>query len=297
MQLQARLADLEAAGAYVVALSYDEPDALRDFAEAHEIAFRLLSDPDSEVIKQFGILNTLIAQDDHPWYGIPFPGTYVIDADGVVTHKFFDSNLAVRAGPEQLLRALAGESSNAHLLDDSVAEAPAEGVEVTVFLDGDNLTLTVQRDLVARVRVPPGRHLYADPSPTGSVAVLLELDDQPAVVQRPLVRPAGEAHSLQGSDEVFTVHHGMVELRLPVTINGALKPEEAWREVTLTGTLRWQTCDDLVCDVPASRRFELTVPLVPPPALDIGAKPGIDVREPNATRHFQNMTARRSPKG
>ena len=63
-----------AAGVRLYALSYDEPDALADYAEAHDTTFTLLSDPDSEVITSFGILNTLIPPDDHPWYGLPFPG-------------------------------------------------------------------------------------------------------------------------------------------------------------------------------------------------------------------------------
>ena len=61
----------EAAGIAVYALSYDEPDALRDFRDAHQITYSLLSDPDSKVISDFGILNTLIDPNDHPWYGIP----------------------------------------------------------------------------------------------------------------------------------------------------------------------------------------------------------------------------------
>jgi hypothetical protein len=32
----------------------------------------------------------------------------VIRQDGAITHKFFDSNQLVRAGPEQMLRAAQG---------------------------------------------------------------------------------------------------------------------------------------------------------------------------------------------
>jgi hypothetical protein len=67
-------------------LSYDEADALRDFGEAQGITYDLLSDPDSEVIRSFGILNSLIDPNDHPWYGILYPGNYVINADGASTH-------------------------------------------------------------------------------------------------------------------------------------------------------------------------------------------------------------------
>ena len=99
----------EEAGVTLIAPSYDEPDALEAFAEWAGITFPLLSDPGSEVIRDFGILNTLIAEDDHPWFGIPFPGTYVTGADGVITAKFFANNLALRPGVDLLLRAALGE--------------------------------------------------------------------------------------------------------------------------------------------------------------------------------------------
>ena len=63
----------------------------------------MLSDTDSEIIRAFGILNTTIAEDDHPWYGIPYPGVYVIDGDGIIIEKFFENNFTVRPGAEQLL--------------------------------------------------------------------------------------------------------------------------------------------------------------------------------------------------
>ena len=97
------------AGAKVYVLSYDEVDALADYKEAHGARFTMLSDPDSEVIRSFGILNTLISEDDHPWYGIPFPGVYVVDETGAIVQKFFENNFHVRPGPEQLLAALRGE--------------------------------------------------------------------------------------------------------------------------------------------------------------------------------------------
>ncbi len=41
------------------AVSYDEPDALEAYAAEYGVTFPLLSDPDSEIIERFGILNTL----------------------------------------------------------------------------------------------------------------------------------------------------------------------------------------------------------------------------------------------
>jgi len=253
---------LTAAGVRVYALSYDEAEPLRDFAAAHDISYRFLSDPESDVIRAFGILNTIIAEDDHPWFGIPYPGTYVMDSAGLITHKFFENNLAVRVGPDQLVRAVRGQSINEAVPQpEGRAESHTSDVTADVFLAGDALALSVQSELVARFQVPAGRHVYAEPAPAGSIAVSLELDASDGLVTRALLRPTSEMHTLADTDEAFPVHHGTVELRLPLTVNGDAYGKNAPREVRLRGRLRWQSCDDTVCDIPITRPFDLVVPL------------------------------------
>jgi hypothetical protein len=290
VQLQNGIEALSGAGAVVYALSYDEADALRDFREAHGITYRLLSDPDSRVIREFGILNTLIAEDDVPWFGIPFPGAYVIDRAGVITHKFFESNLAVRAGPERFLRALGGEPAEVV----RPTRDPDPTTEAQVFLEADTLVVSVQRELVARIAVPTGRHVYAKPAPPGSVEVDLQLDSNPSLVVRDLIRPESEPHRLASTGEEFEVHHGTVELRLPITVNGALAADGGTRETTISGTVCWQTCDDEVCDLPERQRFEIRVPIVGPVLPGIRRESEAAAREPNAAQHFQRLVERRT---
>ena len=268
----------------VYTLSYDEADALRDFRDAHKITYPLLSDPDSKVIESFGILNTLIKEDDHPWYGIPYPGTYVVDASGTITHKFFDSNLAVRVGPEQLLSAALGES--VEIAERTEAES-SEQVEFDVYVKGENLTSTVQRNLVAQFRVPKGKHVYAEPAPEGTRAINIELDEIEGLVPRDVIRPSAESHKLAGTDETFGVHHDIFELAIPLTVNNA-----AGEEIRVSGSIVWQSCDDEVCDIPVSHPFEITLPVAAAPAVALGSKKGTAL-EPNAMAHFVKMTERR----
>ena len=277
--------EFAAAGVAVYALSYDEPDALTDFAKAHKITYTLVPDPKSDVIRSFGILNTLIEPHDKPWYGIPYPGTYVINAEGSITHKFFDNNLAVRAGPEQLLRAIQGQP----LLEPAATDQTPDEVKVNVTLDGDALVATVQRDLVISFQVPAGRHVYADPAPEGSVAATVVLDDNKHLVQRPLVRPASVKHRLAGTDENFEVHDGAFELRLPLTISG--RPKDGDAQITVAGEVRWQCCDDEVCDIPTSQRFERQLAIAESPLVALGNKQGAAL-EPNAMAHFHRMSER-----
>ena len=278
--------DFDAAGIVVYALSYDEADALRDFRDAHGITYTLLSDPDSDVIRSFGILNTLIDPTDHPWYGIPYPGNYVVNPEGTITHKFFDNNLAVRAGPEQLLRAALGQP----MLETKASETALDAVQVSVALDGNTLTPTVQKDLVVSFSVPRGRHVYAEPAPQGSVAVDVVLDENKRLVQRPLVRPTSAPHTLAGTGESFRVHHGVFELRLPLTVNGAIGG--GGTEISVSGEVRWQSCDSEVCDIPAGQRFEVELPVAESPPVALWGKRGTAL-EPNAKEHFLRMSERR----
>lgn len=278
------------AGIRVYALSYDEQAALADFADAYNISYTFLSDSTSKVIRQFGILNTIIAEDDHPWFGIPYPGTYLLDAEGTITHKFFENNLAVRVGPEQLLRAFRGETfaTQKHLPLDNV---PTE-VTATVFLDGEAMALSVQRELVAQLTVPLGSHVYASPAPKGIVAVDIEVDANPLLVFRDMVRPPSETHSLSGTAETFQVHHGQLALRLPVTINGMVTGAGNNNEIVIAGTVRWQSCDDEVCDQPREHRFEIKVPVEAPVIPQIRVPEAERTIEPRAGEHFQHMVNR-----
>ena len=162
----------EAAGAKLYVLSYDEVDALADFKNAHGTTFTMLSVPDSEIIRAFGILNTTIAEDDHPWYGIPYPGVYVIDGDGIIIEKFFENNFTVRPGAEQLLAVLKGEQVN--LVEKNDGD---EQVQVEVAFEGDTLPAGISRQIVARFSVPEGMHLYGQPVPEGLVAASIQLDE------------------------------------------------------------------------------------------------------------------------
>ena len=275
-----------AADIAVYALSYDEAAALRDFRDAPGITYTLLSDPDSDVIRSFGILNTLIDTTAHPWHGIPYPGTYVVNPEGTIPPKFFDNNLAVRAGPEQLLRAAQGQP----MLESKANETAPDAIQVSVALDGNTLASTVQKDLVVSFSVPAGRHVYADPAPRGSMAVDVVLDENKRLVQRRLVRPTSAPHTLAGTSESFQVHDGVFELRLPLTVNGGFGGGST--EISVSGEVRWQSCDNEVCDIPAGQHFKFELPVAESPAVALRSKRGA-VLEPNAMEHFQRMSERR----
>jgi len=291
VQLQEKMSAFDALGISVLAISYDEPDALKDFQDAYGITYTLLSDPDSKVIRDYGILNTLIAEDDHPWFGIPFPGTYVTDSQGTITHKFFENNLVLRVGPEELLRAVDGDALSEYI-GNPVSDAA--DAEPKVFLEGEHLAVGVLQHLVCQINVPQGRHLYADPAPQGMIPFTLTLDAQSKLVIRELIRPASEAHTMAGTGEVIQVNHGRVELRLPITANAAITSTTEPTMLDLSGEVSWQTCDEDVCDVPRRSRFAFNVPIEGAVVPEFMTKPGNPkVRAMDGINHFKKMSSRR----
>ncbi len=286
---------MQAVGAELYALSYDEPDALADFAAAHGITFPLLSDPESEVIEAFGILNTLIPPDDHPWYGIPFPGTYVVGTDGVISHKFFEHSLAVRVGPEQLLAAVRGNTVDLEPATEGPVEAGGAEVTVDVGIEGRDLPPGLQREVVVRFAVPPGQHLYGEPVPDGMVAATVVLDDVPGLVAFDIVAPATRPLTLAGTGETLQVYDGDVTLRLPVTQNGTAGEKiDGRRMITIGGEVRWQVCDETACGLPQRQHFEIQIASGRITLPDIGPAAAAGRAVPmNGADHFARMTERR----
>ena len=90
MELQGRLDLLKRQGLGLVAISYDAPGVLKRFAASRGITFPLVSDAGSTIIKRYGLLNTTLEAGTRS-YGVPFPGTFIVDRKGIVRSRHFES--------------------------------------------------------------------------------------------------------------------------------------------------------------------------------------------------------------
>ena len=107
--MQAGLKKIEAAGVKVVGISYDSVEVLKAFSDKNKIAFPLLSDPDSKTIVNYALRNKetkgkkagKINLD-----GIPYPGTIIVDKDGVVRAKLFLDGYRERHSVDDLVKAV-----------------------------------------------------------------------------------------------------------------------------------------------------------------------------------------------
>jgi peroxiredoxin len=103
VQLQKDLNRINDAGIDVVAVSYDSVDTLKAFAEKKMIQFPLLSDEKSEAIDAYHIRNQGVKKGSR-LDGIPHPGTFLLDSDGVIRAKLFYT-VRKRHGSDELIEA------------------------------------------------------------------------------------------------------------------------------------------------------------------------------------------------
>ena len=100
-----RLAEVTALGYAVAILTYDSPTDLRRFAGRRKIGYTLLSDPDSEIIRAFDLLNERYRPGSYA-HGVPHPAIFVVDPDRTITHRFSEETYRNRPEIDVVLDAL-----------------------------------------------------------------------------------------------------------------------------------------------------------------------------------------------
>ena len=246
----------EKKGVNVAAISFDSPELLRDFAQRRGLTMTLLSDPESKVIRAFGILNTSVAE-THQFYGIPNPGEYLIGPDGVVKSKYFEEAYAERYTASNILvRDLGGDPNG------SLAEHKTDHLYLSNWAS-DQAVAGGQRFTVGiDVVMEPKMHVYAPGVEGGYIAVEFEVEKAKGVEVFPAAYPASELLHLPAIDETVPVYQGSFRILADVKI-GQIKDLgsllNAKNELLLRGTFRYQACDDKLCYLPASVPLEWTV--------------------------------------
>ncbi len=259
MELQSRHADLQARGVGLAVITYDPTATLSEFADTRGISFPLLSDAGSATIREYGLLNEDMNPDRAPeerrammqrLYGIPYPGTFMLDPAGRVTARFFEaayqerstvSSIAVRLGD-----AAAGPAQAATRVETDHIEAFAWATD-EVVAPGNRLSLVVdvtpKRDMHVYA---PGDHAYR---------VIRLRTTAPDFLRRHEVSypPAGMYH-FEPLDETVPVYEDRFRLVQDVTIpmrqDIAELASDPGATVRVEAVLEYQACDHEVCYLP-----------------------------------------------
>ena len=100
--MQRDLKLIEDVGVQIVGISYDDPKVLKTASERMKITFPLLSDPDSNTIDAYHIRNESAKGRA---VGVPSPGTFILDREGVIRAKLFLEGYRERHTTEALITA------------------------------------------------------------------------------------------------------------------------------------------------------------------------------------------------
>ena len=94
-QLQTDLKQFEDAGLQIVGISYDSVETLKQYTDKNKVGYLLLSDAGSKTIDAYGIRNTELKSGSR-MDGIPHPGTFIIDREGIVRAKLSEKGYKIR---------------------------------------------------------------------------------------------------------------------------------------------------------------------------------------------------------
>ena len=246
MELQSRYADITKQGLGLIAISYDAPETLKKFADSRGIRFPLIADPGSAIIKRYGLLNDTVDPKSST-YGIPHPGTLILDRNGVVQSRFFEDAYQERYTAAAILSSIGGGVAAGSMTASTSHLQMSASLSDTTVAPGERVSL------IADITPSRGMHVYAPGKHTYRV-VRIEIDAQPWLKVHPTVYPSSEIYHFKPLDERVEVFIKPFRLRRDVTFLAtpeAVKQLAAMGTATITGALEYQACDDKVCFNPA----------------------------------------------
>ena len=255
MELQQNLPAIRRRGLALVAISYDSPAVLRTFAARRGITYPLLSDPDSKVIRSYGLLNTTVAENT-PQFGIPYPGTFILDTSGTVKSKYFEADFRERYAASDILVREFGDKPG----------APASFIETKhLRLTPSSSETTVhwgQRiALVLDIGLKPGMHVYS-PEVKGYIPVRWNMTTTPAFRAHAPVWPGAQNLYLKAIKETVPVYKDRFRVIAEITIgtDPQVKPLlNQNNDLVIESSFRYQACDDRECYLPQTIPLKWTL--------------------------------------
>jgi peroxiredoxin len=261
-----QLVDLEtmqksfaAKGINVAAVSYDSPAILENFAKRRSITYPLLSDTSSSVIDAFGIRNQ---EATGMQVGIPYPGYYLIDRQGVIEKRFFETALYNRLTASSLYNNLFG---------DYALPAPSKTLPSTPYV----AIQTIQSDaevtpgavfqLAVAIIPGPDTHIYAPGAEKLNYHVVsLTITPSALYAAREISYPISEMMTFPELAQTVPVYTGRTILTTSVAATVNKETLQAFAvdpTLPVKGTVNYQSCTPKICFPPASVPVEWNIHL------------------------------------
>ena len=256
-EMESRREALKKDGIGLAAITYDPVAVLAEFSTRRGIGFPLLSDSGSVTIRKYGILNTTVPASNRQSYGIPFPGTFMLNTEGTVTARFFEQAYQERSTIGSIMARLGNN------LDVPATTITSPQVEITSFASDTIAAPGTQFSLVLDVRPSRGVHVYA-PGVIGYKPIALTVGPQPGVLIRSSHFPTAEDYHFKPLDEHVPVYQRPFRIVQDLVVDASATGQSALEgttSLTLSGVLTYQACNDTICFTPQSVPLTWTVTL------------------------------------
>jgi hypothetical protein len=231
---------------------------LAEFSVRRSITFPLLSDAGSATIKRYGILNTTVPA-TNPLFGYPFPGTFMLNRDGVVTARFFEPTYQERKTISSVLAGLGRKA------DTPVTKMTAPHLEIASYLTDQVAAPGTHFSIVVDVRPELRVHVYA-PGVTGYKPIALAVQPQVALVVREAHFPKAEDYFFKPLNEHVPVFQTPFRIVQDVEIDPSREVASTLKDLktmTISSILTYQACDDKLCFNPETVPLSWTINLRP----------------------------------
>lgn len=234
-------------------------DVLAAFAAKQGITYTLFSDQGSKLIRDLGLLNEHVYEHhaaygipkrDHHW-GVPYPGVFLLDAEGRVTQKRFQQSYRERETGVAVLERGFGLASSAH---GAPVRSQAQGIRVAARLDSPAYRAFQRLWLTVDIEIDTGLHVYGQPIADGLIPLTVEVTPAEGRSDGTPEFPRPKPHRLAGLDEAFYTYEGKIAVTQPLTF--IVDAADAVVEVVV----RYQACsDELGCLMPQTVTLQVPV--------------------------------------
>jgi len=254
VELQESAEALRRNGINPASITYDSQEVLRRFSDTYHVSYPMLSDKGSVVIRKFGILNTNVPPDVTRFYGMPFPGQYLIEPDGTVKDKLFLPDFEERPTASEVLLKDFGVGGSSSAIK-------AQDVKAKVIISDTQSYGGHRLGVMVAFEVAPGWHIYGSPLPPEYRVTRVKFSTD-LVQSQTLKFPASTPLKLEALGQTLPVYHGSFKAVGHILLKQPLPPGD----YKLSGTIEFQECNDNECKIPQSVPFALPLkidPLVP----------------------------------
>jgi peroxiredoxin len=275
VELESQANELRERGYGVAVISYDPREVTAAFSEQHHVSFPMLSDVGSATIRRFGLVNPVpewafgenaddpavkadiatyvsVVNPSKRMIGMAFPGTFMLDAEGRVTSRYFEDFYVERNTVSSIIMRL-GEAR------DPVRAVRLSTPQLDLTTYASEASVAPGNRFAVMLSVVPhaGMHVYAPGSEQYRVIHLMLL---------PMSYPKSTSYRFEPLNETVQVYEKPFELVQEVILDGSLQAQQAMRgqdSITIEGTLEYQACSAEICYLPQSLNLSWTVPLRP----------------------------------